>query len=185
MDSLTFRSTAPSVRAQPCGNAKSILTDSQSFARNWDRIPVNCEKRGLGGSDLGLVISKGLVEARGVGIKAESPGLGLGSRFTFTIPAAKEGSGVSASVVPRSGSRSRRNPPFRGSSARVDASIRSAGTDRPLVSPSKIPHSAHGPVSVHGFPTRSSRLSSRRSFGFRGRVGWSGGGEGWREPCIW
>ena len=41
-----------------------------------------------GGTGLGLAISKGLVEAHGGRIRAESGGVGLGARFTFTIPAA-------------------------------------------------------------------------------------------------
>ena len=42
---------------------------------------------GLGGG-LGLAICKGLVEAHGGRIRAESGGLGLGTRVTFTIPVA-------------------------------------------------------------------------------------------------
>ena len=38
------------------------------------------------GSGLGLAICKGLVEAQGGRIRAESGGVGLGARFTFTIP---------------------------------------------------------------------------------------------------
>ncbi len=40
------------------------------------------------GTGLGLAISKGLVEAHGGRIRAESAGPGLGARFTFTLPAA-------------------------------------------------------------------------------------------------
>ena len=42
----------------------------------------------LGGSGLGLVICKGLVEAHGGRIRAESAGVGRGTTFTFTLPVA-------------------------------------------------------------------------------------------------
>ncbi len=41
------------------------------------------------GSGLGLAICKGIVEAHGGRIRAESAGLGRGSRFTFTLPVAE------------------------------------------------------------------------------------------------
>ena len=41
------------------------------------------------GAGLGLVICKGLVEAHGGRIKADSPGLGQGAAFTFTLPIAE------------------------------------------------------------------------------------------------
>ena len=49
-------------------------------------------KRGVGGG-LGLAICKGLVEAHGGRIQAESAGLGKGARFTFTVPVAPEAGG--------------------------------------------------------------------------------------------
>ena len=53
------------------------------------------------GFGLGLVICKGLVEAHGGRIRAESAGPGLGARFTFTLPAAEEAAG--AASPPRAG----------------------------------------------------------------------------------
>ena len=44
--------------------------------------------QGSGAIGLGLAICKGLVEAHGGRIRAESEGIGRGARFTFTLPAA-------------------------------------------------------------------------------------------------
>ena len=57
-----------------------------------DRLPHLFRKRAspTGGTGLGLAICKGLVEAHGGRIRAESGGTGQGARFTFTIPAAGE-----------------------------------------------------------------------------------------------
>ena len=44
----------------------------------------------VGNTGLGLAICKGIVEAHGGRIRAESDGVGLGARFTFTLPTAVE-----------------------------------------------------------------------------------------------
>ena len=45
---------------------------------------------GVGGSGLGLAICRGIVEAHGGRVWAESEGPGRGARFTFTLPLAEE-----------------------------------------------------------------------------------------------
>ena len=51
---------------------------------------------GVDGSGLGLAICRGIVEAHGGRIRAESDGPGLGARFTFTLPMAE----TDASLAP-------------------------------------------------------------------------------------
>ena len=64
---------------------------------------------GIGGTGLGLAICKGLVEAHGGRIRAESAGVGQGARFTFTIPVNEEAADAvtevieSRALVPRNG----------------------------------------------------------------------------------
>ena len=58
------------------------------------------DRKGGVGSGLGLAICKGLVEAHGGRIRAESGGVGLGARFTFTIPVAAESGAAPATGRP-------------------------------------------------------------------------------------
>ena len=76
--------------------------------RKFSRIDGGDRGSGIEGSGLGLAICKGIVEAHGGRIWAESDGPGLGARFTFTVPAVDgEGVGGAAEPVPLA-ARSRR-----------------------------------------------------------------------------
>ncbi len=61
--------------------------------RLFDKHAGEGSKAGYG---LGLAICKGLVEAHGGRIRAESPGPGLGTTVTFTLPVAGEGGAEAA-----------------------------------------------------------------------------------------
>ena len=73
--------------------------------RKFSRIDGEDRRRDIAGSGLGLAICKGIVEAHGGRIWAESDGPGLGARFTFTIPVA----GDAAAGVPRLSARRERS----------------------------------------------------------------------------
>ncbi len=74
--------------------------------RKYVRIEGDSGDRDGAGSGLGLAICKGIIEAHGGRIWAESDGPGLGARFTFTLPLAGEAPLVESSGRERHPTRS-------------------------------------------------------------------------------
>ena len=72
--------------------------------RKFSRTDEDGERQ-IRGSGLGLTICKGIVEAHGGRIWAESDGPGQGARFTFTIPVAEEAGSRATSPSPRRAAR--------------------------------------------------------------------------------
>ena len=69
--------------------------------RKFTRIEGDERGSGVLGSGLGLAICKGIVEAHGGRIWAESEGPGMGARFTFTLPSVEESGSGTASIPTR------------------------------------------------------------------------------------
>ncbi|MXZ63601.1 MAG: response regulator, partial [Chloroflexi bacterium] len=62
--------------------------DVPQVFRKYSRLDDQSRRGSQTGSGLGLAICRGIVEAHGGRIRAESDGPGMGSRFTFTLPVA-------------------------------------------------------------------------------------------------
>ena len=84
--------------------------------RKFSRIDGDERGRDPAGSGMGLAICRGIVEALGGRIWAESDGPGLGARFTFTLPVVTEGGRLAMAGPARTAGRSRRG---RSSSTRI------------------------------------------------------------------
>ena len=76
--------------------------------RKFTRIEGDDRRNDLDGTGLGLAICKGIVEAHGGRIWAESDGPGQGARFTFTIPVADK---PAIDAVARPALRTTQTPP--------------------------------------------------------------------------
>ena len=72
----------------------------EALAHLFRKYTGDGEERAIESTGLGLVICRGLVEAHGGRIRAESGGAGQGARFTFTLPVAGE-AGQDAGAEPR------------------------------------------------------------------------------------
>ncbi len=111
------------VAREDVGVAISVADDGRGIPsdllphlfRKFSRAVVMGPGSGIAGSGLGLAICKGIVEAHGGRIWAESDGPGLGARFTFTIPAvaAESLGGEESPGVSVEGKRRPARPPLR------------------------------------------------------------------------
>ncbi len=97
-------STPIRVSVERQGTHVAISVADEGRGITPERLSQVFKKQGVGGSDegsggLGLAICRGLVEAHGGRIWAESAGPGQGARFTFTLPAAIDSDSTSSIIT--------------------------------------------------------------------------------------
>ena len=100
-DSSTIRVSATAgdleVSVSVSDDGRGIPAESlPHMFRKFSRIGEDDQK---GDTGLGLAVCKGIVEAHGGRIWAESDGPGLGARFTFTLPTVEERGFISPSAI--------------------------------------------------------------------------------------
>ena len=100
-ESSTIRVTALErdghVEISVIDEGRGVSADQMEYMfRPYSRVDGQDGERRVSGAGLGLAICKGIVEAHGGRIWAESEGEGRGSRFTFTIPASEQAVSVAA-----------------------------------------------------------------------------------------
>ncbi len=76
--------------------------------RKFSRVDGDERGEGIAGSGLGLAICKGIVEAHGGRIWAESEGPGMGTRFAFTLPVVLEAGHAVPVIAPGASTSTRR-----------------------------------------------------------------------------
>ena len=98
------------LRAAPAGGHVEVsVTDqgrgipAEDLPRLFRKFSQREDPDTAGDTGLGLAICKGIVEAHGGRIRAESDGPGLGARFVFTLPAAQEAEPARRRARSRSG----------------------------------------------------------------------------------
>ncbi|MYK68669.1 MAG: response regulator [Gammaproteobacteria bacterium] len=110
------------VAARPDGQVVEVSVSDTGAGIAADRLPhlfrrhagvgadeASGERAAGTGSGLGLVVCRGLVEAHGGRIRAESAGPGRGARIAFTLPAAGE-AGVAPAAAPAAADGAERTP---------------------------------------------------------------------------
>ena len=98
------------VQAKVVGQMVTVSVSDEGRGIAPEKIPHLFKKfsqvhegEGFPGSGLGLAICKGIVEAHGGRIWAESAGLGKGATFTFTLPVSHERPAAAAVTTQRAG----------------------------------------------------------------------------------